>query len=92
MKRMIILMLAALALSTSACTCGKIEPGHVGVVVPLSGDEKGKEHARARLDEIAAKQAAGTPIEIWWQDEARIGQKNKITRRWARRGTWPSKS
>jgi len=27
---------------------------------------------------------------VWWQDEARIGQKNKITRRWARRGTRPS--
>jgi hypothetical protein len=43
-----------------------------------------------RLDEIATKQVAGTPIEVWWQDEARIGQKNKITRRWARRGTRPS--
>lgn len=44
-------------------------------------------------EELAALQArlpAGTPIEIWWQDEARIGQKNKITRRWARRGTRPS--
>ncbi len=29
-------------------------------------------------------------LEIWFQDEARIGQKNKITRRWARRGTRPS--
>ena len=26
-------------------------------------------------------------IEIWFADEARIGQKNKITRRWAKRGT-----
>ena len=26
---------------------------------------------------------------MWWHDEARIGQKNKITRRWARRGTRP---
>lgn len=26
---------------------------------------------------------------MWFQDEARIGQKNKITRRWARRGTRP---
>jgi len=42
------------------------------------------------VDEIAAKQAHGKPIEIWFQDEARIGQKNKITRRWARRGTRPS--
>jgi hypothetical protein len=31
----------------------------------------------------------GVEIEIWWQDEARIGQKNKITRRWAQRGTRP---
>jgi hypothetical protein len=33
---------------------------------------------------------AGTAIEIWWQDEARVGQKNKNTRLWARRGTRPS--
>ena len=30
-----------------------------------------------------------TPIEIWWQDEARLGQKNGRTRLWARRGTRP---
>ena len=29
-------------------------------------------------------------LEIWFEDEARIGQKNKITRRWAKRGTRPS--
>jgi hypothetical protein len=29
-------------------------------------------------------------IEIWFADEARVGQKNKITRRWARRGSRPS--
>src|SRR3954447_23930204 len=28
-------------------------------------------------------------VELWWQDEARVGQKNKIARRWARRGTRP---
>ena len=31
----------------------------------------------------------GVEIELWWQDEARIGQKNKLTRRWAQRGTRP---
>jgi hypothetical protein len=31
-----------------------------------------------------------TAIEVWFADEARIGQKNKITRRWARRGTRPA--
>jgi hypothetical protein len=41
------------------------------------------------LEEIAAE-AGGRPIEIWFCDEARVGQKNKITRRWAPRGTRPS--
>ena len=31
-----------------------------------------------------------TAIEVWFADEARVGQKNKITRRWAKRGTRPS--
>jgi transposase len=48
------------------------------------------EKTSLRLGEIAQREAAGKPIEIWFQDEARIGQKNKITRRWARRGTRPS--
>ena len=29
------------------------------------------------------------PIEIWFQDEARIGQKNGLVRQWAKRGTRP---
>lgn len=41
------------------------------------------------LDEISARLSAGTRIELWWQDEARVGQKNKLTRRWARCGTRP---
>jgi len=31
----------------------------------------------------------GVPIELWFCDEARIGQKNGIVRQWARRGTRP---
>ncbi len=42
------------------------------------------------MEAIAADQADGKPVEIWFADEARVGQKNKITRRWARRGTRPS--
>ena len=41
------------------------------------------------MDALKAKLSPDTPIEIWWQDEARIGQKNKRTRRWARKGTRP---
>lgn len=30
-----------------------------------------------------------TPVELWFQDEARIGQKNGIVHQWARRATRP---
>jgi transposase len=31
----------------------------------------------------------GKPVEIWWQDEARVGQQGTLTRIWAKRGTRP---
>jgi hypothetical protein len=34
-------------------------------------------------------QAAGKPLEIWFQDEARVGQQGTLTRVWARRGMRP---
>ena len=33
--------------------------------------------------------AQGKPIEIWFQDEARVGQQGTLTRIWAKRGTRP---
>ena len=42
------------------------------------------------LDEIAREKGVEpAAVEVWFGDEARVGQKNKITRRWARRGTRP---
>ena len=41
------------------------------------------------MAKIAQGKAAGKTIEAWFGDEARVGQKNKITRRWALRGTRP---
>jgi transposase len=42
------------------------------------------------LDQIAREKSIDRDkIEIWFADEARVGQKNKITRRWAVRGTRP---
>ncbi len=41
------------------------------------------------MADVARHKGAGARIEIWFQDEARVGQKNKITRRWAKRGTRP---
>ncbi len=34
-------------------------------------------------------EAVGKPLEIWFQDEARVGQKGTLTRVWARRGSRP---
>ena len=31
----------------------------------------------------------GKPVELWFQDEARVGQQGTLTRLWARRGTRP---
>ena len=41
------------------------------------------------MAEVRAKLAPGTPIEVWFQDEMRVGQKNKLTYRWARTGSRP---
>jgi DDE superfamily endonuclease len=30
-----------------------------------------------------------TPVEIWFQDEARVGQKNGLVYQWTKTGTWP---
>ena len=33
--------------------------------------------------------AQGKPLEVWFQDEARVGQQGTLTRVWARRGSRP---
>ena len=46
-----------------------------------------------KLPELIAatvgEQASGKQLEIWFQDEARIGQKGELTRQWVRRGSRP---
>jgi DDE superfamily endonuclease len=41
------------------------------------------------VSQALPERAAGKPIEIWFQDEARVGQQGTLTRVWARRGTRP---
>jgi len=66
----------------------------VGPPAPLRpervGDGALQKSLPATLETIRAGLPPCTEIELWWHDEARIRQKNKITRRWARRGTRPS--
>jgi hypothetical protein len=40
--------------------------------------------------EIVKTLPTGTPVEIWFQDEMRLGQKNGLVYQWARKGTRPS--
>ena len=65
----------------------------LGAAAPLRAKRAGrrgfKKNFPAELAKIRARLPKGVEIELWWQDEARIGQKNKLTRRWARRGTRP---
>ncbi|MET0471043.1 MAG: IS630 family transposase [Xanthobacteraceae bacterium] len=42
-----------------------------------------------RVAEVRTKLAPDTPVEVWFQDEMRVGQKNKLTYRWARTGSRP---
>src|SRR5438067_471019 len=43
------------------------------------------------MDQLARdKKIDPAAIGVWFADEARVGQKNKVTRRWARRGSRPS--
>ena len=42
-----------------------------------------------KLAEAIPAHARGRPIELWWQDEARIGQQGTLTRVWAERGSRP---
>ena len=41
------------------------------------------------MEEIRGSLAPDTPVEVWFQDEMRVGQKNKLTYRWARKGSRP---
>ena len=41
------------------------------------------------MEAALPKEAAGKPVEVWFQDEARVGQQGTRTRVWARRGTRP---
>jgi transposase len=38
---------------------------------------------------VLPEHAAGKPIEVWFQDEARVGQQGTLARIWAQRGTRP---
>ena len=88
------------AISCDGASAGRRLPGSryeppLGRRIEIWVDEVGgaAEAFKKRLPERVAEVRAAHPgkrIELWFQDEARIWQKNKLTRRWAKRGTRPS--
>ena len=42
------------------------------------------------MSEIGVDLPPGTPVEIWFQDEMRVGRKGTLTRVWAATGSRPS--
>ncbi len=68
-------------------------------IVWISGRSKHPKNSQEAIDEFKAifpdeiekiqKQLENQKIEIWWQDESRIGQQGSLSRVWATKGTRP---
>ncbi|WP_428483117.1 IS630 family transposase [Rhodopila sp.] len=60
---------------------------------PKADAEAQQAHKKNFAELVAAAippAAHGKPIELWWQDEARVGQQGSLTRIWAERGSRPT--
>jgi transposase len=43
----------------------------------------------ATVAKVVSELPLGTPIEVWFQDEMRVGQKNSVVYQWAKKGSRP---
>ena len=83
---------------------GPVDERSVGKVLRRLGFARLSVRPRPRADEAAqeaskkaspswsrqrSRARAGKPVEVWFQDEARVGQQGTLTRVWARRGSRP---
>ena len=48
-----------------------------------------KKNFPTQVAQVVSTLAPGTPIEVWFQDEMRVGQKNSLVYQWARKGSRP---
>ena len=51
--------------------------------------EAHKENFAALVGAAVPEAAKDKPLEVWWQDEARVGQQGTVTYVWAERGSRP---
>ena len=66
-----------------------VRPQHPKSKPDVQEDFKKNFSNRLKALLLSSTTLQGIPIEIWFQDEARVGQQGTLTRVWARRGTRP---
>src|SRR3954471_4546665 len=83
---------AARALGRQGAAPARLHPP-VGAPEAPEGGRGGAGGVREGFAELVAgalpEHARGKPVEVWFQDEARVGRQGPLTRVWARRGTRP---
>src|SRR5215218_636031 len=83
---------AARALGRQAAASARLRPP---VGAPAAPAERPRGAGRVQktfaglVREALPERARGKPIEVWFQDEARVGQQGTLARIWARRGSRP---
>src|SRR4051812_11138511 len=83
---------AARALGRQGAAPARLRPP-VGEAEAPEGGRGGAGGVQNGFAELVAgalpEHARGKPVEVWFRDEARVGQQGTLTRVWARRGTRP---
>ena len=80
--------LAALGFRRLSVRHPVFDPPHHPKTDP-EAQEAFKKNFAATVEEVLPEQARGKPLEVWFQDEARVGQQGTLTRIWADRGSRP---
>ena len=57
---------------------------------PIPKPKRRIKNFAALIADAIPEHAKGKPIELWWEDEARVGQKGSLTYLWALKGSRPS--
>ena len=67
----------------------RVRVGNAVSTTMAAAQEAFKKNVAARLTQAVPAEVAGKPLEIWFHDEARVGQKGSLTYVWARVGSRP---
>ncbi len=76
----------------ASCYAGSASPAYRSAPSTPRASPRRKRRSKKFADlvhQALPERAAGKPVEIWFADEARVGQQGTLTRIWARRGSRP---